>query len=70
MSALYVVAYAALSLPAIAGGAVVDSLGLRPTFEIFGIAVAALALIVAFYAHRTRGRTHRAHRRLTYQPSH
>ena len=69
MSAFYVVAYAALSLPAIAGGAVVESLGLRPTFELFGIAVAALALIVAIQAYRTRPRTHRAHRGLAYQPT-
>ena len=54
MSAFYVVAYAALSLPAIAAGTVVGSLGVRPTFEIFGAAVAALALVVAFEAWRTR----------------
>jgi predicted MFS family arabinose efflux permease len=67
MSAFYVVAYAALSLPAIAAGIVVGSLGLLTTFEIFGGAVAALALVVAFEAWRTRPPTHRAPRRLAYQ---
>jgi predicted MFS family arabinose efflux permease len=65
-SAFYVVAYAALSLPAIAGGVVVSSLGLRPTFEVFGGAVAALALLVAV-PRRTRPRTRRLHYRLAYQ---
>jgi predicted MFS family arabinose efflux permease len=67
MSAFYVVAYAALSLPAIAGGTVVGSLGLRPTFAVFGSAAAVLALVVAFQAWRTRPPTHRVHRRLAYQ---
>jgi MFS family permease len=56
MSAFYVVAYASLSLPAIAAGVVVTSLGLRSTFEIFGSVIAALALVVAFEAWRTRPR--------------
>jgi MFS family permease len=56
MSAFYVVAYASLSLPAILAGALVEPLGLRPTFELFGGAVAALALIVALEAWRTRPR--------------
>ena len=59
MSAFYIAAYAALSLPAIAAGLLVGSLGLRPTFELFGIAVAALALVVAFLATRTRPRAQR-----------
>jgi predicted MFS family arabinose efflux permease len=67
MSAFYVVAYAALSLPAIAGGTVVGSLGVLPTFEVFGSAAAALALVVAFRAWRTRPPTHRSHHRLAYQ---
>jgi MFS family permease len=67
LSAFYVVAYAALSLPAIAGGLVVVSLGLRPTFEVFGSAVAALALVAAFQAWRTRPSTRRAHLRPAYQ---
>ncbi len=56
MSAFYVVAYGALSLPAIVAGLLVTPLGLRPTFEIFGSVVAALALVVAFEAWRTRPR--------------
>jgi MFS family permease len=56
MSAFYIVAYASLSLPAILAGALVQPLGLRPTFELFGGAVAALALIVALQAWRARPR--------------
>jgi predicted MFS family arabinose efflux permease len=67
LSAFYVVAYAALSLPAIAGGLVVVSLGLRPTFEVFGSAVSALALVAAFQAWRTRPSTRRTHLRPAYQ---
>lgn len=66
MSAFYIAAYAALSLPAIAGGVVVGPLGLRSTFELFGITVAALALVVALLASRTRPRTHRSRRRLAF----
>ncbi|HET6548591.1 MAG TPA: MFS transporter [Solirubrobacter sp.] len=54
MSAFYIVAYAALSVPAILAGAVVTSLGLQATFELFGSVIAALALVVAFEAWRTR----------------
>ena len=57
MSAFYVVAYGALSLPAILAGVLVTPLGLDTTFELFGGAVAALALVVAFEAWRTRPRT-------------
>jgi MFS family permease len=56
LSAFYVVAYLALSLPAIAAGFVVDSIGLTQTFEVFGSAVAALALLVAGLAWRSRPR--------------
>jgi MFS family permease len=56
MSAFYVVAYGALSLPAVLAGILVTPLGLRTTFEVFGAAVAALALVVAFEAWRTRPR--------------
>jgi predicted MFS family arabinose efflux permease len=66
MSAFYIVAYAALSLPAIAGGFVVGPLGLLSTFEVFGIAVAALSLIVAFLAFRTRPPTARVRPRLAH----
>ena len=56
MSAFYVVAYAALSVPAIIAGMVVTPLGLQPTFEIFGSVIAAIALLVAVLAWRTRPR--------------
>jgi MFS family permease len=56
MSAFYVVAYASLSLPAVLAGVLVTPLGLEATFELFGSAVAALALVVAFEAWRTRPR--------------
>jgi MFS family permease len=54
MSAFYVVAYGALSLPAILAGLLVTPLGLDTTFEVFGAVVAVLALVVAFEAWRTR----------------
>jgi hypothetical protein len=54
MSAFYIVAYASLSVPSILAGALVTPLGLRPTFEIFGGVVAALALVLALDAWRTR----------------
>jgi hypothetical protein len=54
MSAFYVVAYSALSLPAILAGVLVTPLGLEPTFEAFGSVVAVLALLVAVLAWRTR----------------
>src|SRR4051794_15437709 len=54
MSAFYIVAYAAISVPAILAGSLVNSLGLQSTFEIFGSVIAGLALVVAFEAWRTR----------------
>jgi predicted MFS family arabinose efflux permease len=54
MSAFYVVAYASLSIPAVLAGIVVTHLGLDRTFETFGSVVAAIALVVAFEAWRTR----------------
>jgi MFS family permease len=60
MSALYVVAYSALSLPAILAGILVTPWGLVSTFEVFGSVVAALALLVAFEAWRTRPRVAQA----------
>lgn len=54
MSAFYIVAYTAISVPAIIAGAVVGTLGLQTTFEVFGSVIAALALVVAFEAWRTR----------------
>jgi MFS family permease len=56
MSAFYIVAYAALSLPAIAGGILVSSAGILATFALFGTIAAALALVVALLAWRTRPR--------------
>jgi predicted MFS family arabinose efflux permease len=56
MSAFYIVAYGALSLPAVLAGVLVTPLGLQATFELFGGVVAALALVVAFEAWRTRPR--------------
>jgi MFS family permease len=70
LSAFYIVAYAALSVPAIAGGLVVESLGLMTTFEIFGVATAALALVVAFEAWRTRPPTARVRPRLAFEAAH
>jgi MFS family permease len=54
MSAFYVVAYTSLSVPAILAGVAVTPLGLAPTFELFGSVVAAIALLVAVEAWRTR----------------
>jgi MFS family permease len=54
MSAFYIAAYASLSVPAVLAGLVVEDLGLDQTFETFGVVVAALALVVAFEAWRTR----------------
>jgi len=56
MSAFYVVAYAAISLPAVAAGLLVPSMGLESAFELFGSLAAALALVVALEAWRTRPR--------------
>jgi MFS family permease len=56
MSAFYVVAYSSLSLPAVLAGIVVTPLGLESTFEIFGVVVAVLALVLAVEATRTRPR--------------
>jgi MFS family permease len=54
MSALYVVAYLSLSVPAILAGILVTEFGLITTFEIFGSVVAAIALLVAYGAWTTR----------------
>ena len=67
MSAFYVVAYSALSLPAILAGVLVTPLGLQPTFEIFGSVIAALALVVAVLAWRTRPRVATVAARLEYE---
>ena len=54
LSAFFVVAYTSLSVPAVLAGLAVRPLGLELTFEIFGTVVAALALVVALKAWRTR----------------
>lgn len=54
MSAFYLVAYASLSVPALAAGLVVSELGLLPTFRIFGAFVVVVALVVAVASVRTR----------------
>jgi MFS family permease len=54
MSAFYVVAYGSLSVPAVLAGLVVRDWGLETTFEVFGIAVIGIALLVAAEAWRTR----------------
>ncbi len=54
MAAFYVAAYASLSVPAVLAGVLVTHLSLQATFEIFGSVVAAIALVVAFEAWRTR----------------
>src|SRR3954447_24310642 len=51
MSAFYVVAYLAISLPAVLAGVLVTPLGLESTFEIFGWVVGPPAPAVAFEAH-------------------
>lgn len=54
MSAFYLVAYTSLSVPAVLAGLVVPHLGLETTFAVFGSIVAAIALVVAAEAWRTR----------------
>jgi MFS family permease len=56
MSAFFIAAYSALSLPAVIAGFAAGPLGLEPTFEVLGSLVAALALVVAVQAWRTRPR--------------
>jgi hypothetical protein len=68
MAAFYVVAYASLSLPAVAAGLVVSSLGVEETFEIFGGAVILVALTVAALAWRTRPQQARASAELSASP--
>jgi predicted MFS family arabinose efflux permease len=68
MSAFFVVAYASLSLPAVLAGLAVTPLGLESTFEIFGTLVAALALVVAVHAWRTRPRPTVRGARLATEP--
>jgi len=57
MSAFFLAAYAALSVPAVIAGLAVGPLGLQTTFEILGSVVTALALLVAALAWRARPTT-------------
>jgi hypothetical protein len=52
MSAFYVVAYLSLSVPTLIAGLVVPSLGIEPTFRIFGSIVVALAIATALGTRR------------------
>jgi predicted MFS family arabinose efflux permease len=54
MSAFYLVAYGSLSVPAILAGALATPLGLNTTFEILGALFAAVALVAAALAFRSR----------------
>jgi MFS family permease len=54
MAAFFVVAYGSLSVPAVLAGVLVTHISLQSTFEIFGSTVAAIALLVALEAARTR----------------
>ena len=54
MSAFFLVAYSALSVPAVLAGLAVTRLSLSSTFAIFGAAVSALALFAALQAWRSR----------------
>jgi MFS family permease len=54
MAAFFVAAYGSLSVPAVLAGVLVTHISLQTTFEIFGSAVAGIALLVAFQAWRTR----------------
>jgi MFS family permease len=56
MSAFYIVAYLSLSVPAILAGVLVKPLGLQSTFELFAAVLAAVALLLAFEAWRSRPR--------------
>jgi len=54
MAAFFVVCYVSLSVPAVLAGVVDTYLPLETTFEIFGSVVAAIALVVAAEAWRSR----------------
>ncbi len=68
MSAFFVAAYAALSIPAVLAGVAASPLGLALTFEILGSVVAALALVVAVQAWRTRPRPAACTTKLATEP--
>jgi MFS family permease len=54
IAAFFVIAYASLSVPAVLAGVLVTHISLESTFEIFGSAIAAVALLVALQAWRIR----------------
>ncbi|MEU7692398.1 MFS transporter [Microbispora sp. SCL1-1] len=64
MAAFYIVAYAAISLPAVAAGFVAQRLGAEATFQIFGAGIVAVSvgtLLPALARHRAQHRAqHRA----------
>jgi hypothetical protein len=68
MSAFYLVAYGSLSIPAVLAGIVVEPLGIRETFEIFGSAIILVALLVTAEAWRQRPRATVRARELSAQP--
>ncbi|RSN14354.1 MFS transporter [Nonomuraea sp. WAC 01424] len=55
MSAFYVVAYAAISLPAIGAGFAVRALGPVATFRVFGLGIVVVALVTFLLARARRG---------------
>ena len=69
MSAFYLVAYGSLSVPAVLAGIVVEPLGVQSTFEIFGSAIIAIALLVTAEAWRQRPRQTVRATELSAQPS-
>jgi MFS family permease len=69
MSAFYLVAYGSLSIPAVIAGFVVEPLGVRETFEIFGSAIIVVALLVTAEAWRQRPPAMVRRRELSAQPS-
>lgn len=54
MSAFYLVAYAALSVPAVIAGLIVNRLGLQTTFEVLGSVIVLITLATATVAWRLR----------------
>ncbi|TQS29942.1 hypothetical protein [Microbispora sp. KK1-11] len=59
MAAFYIVAYGAISLPAVAAGFVVHRLGAAATFQIFGAGIVVVSvgtLLPAVARHRARKR--------------
>jgi MFS family permease len=57
MSSFYLVAYGALSIPAILAGTLAIQLGLEVTFEILGGVFAAIAFVLGAFAWRVRATT-------------